>query len=137
MSLVLGLTRGAVILTAAGVLWATFGNKVGNEQVPVEQGYADPKYVVLEKPVNEKGNQEFFLNYDNGEVKVTLPITEGEQGPIVGYPAYNWNSMSLDTKAQLVESSWKELPLQTRKIILKNDLENMIDTYGGITPDGQ
>lgn len=132
MSLVATLTRGAVIATAAGVLYATAGGLLpfNKEERSVEPGFANPKYATVDKPVNENGNIEHFLVYDDGKVKVSLPIMEGPYGPLVGDAGYHWRSMGVEIKSSLVYGSWGELTTTTRKAVLKNELEKMIENYG-------
>lgn len=132
MSVLTALTKIAVIGSVGAVLYSTLlgGIPFGKPPAPVEQGYANPAQVKLYAPVNENGNRELFLTYENGEMKVSLPVLEGPNGPIVGDADYYWSSISSEIQSRLVEESWSELKTGTRKSILKGELEKMIENYG-------
>lgn len=98
--------------------------------VPIEEGYVNPKNVRIYSSVNDKGNRETFLNYESGETRLRLPIYAGPNGPLVGDASYYWGSITAETKSGLVEGSWSELLVDTRKSILKGELEKMIENYG-------
>ena len=95
----------------------------------IEDEFVNPKYVELQAPVNDFGNLEFYLDYDDGQLQIRFPITSGEFGPLVGDADYHWKSMSSDTKSRLVENSWQDLQVETRKSILTNELEQMLEKY--------
>ena len=132
MSVLTPIAKLAVIGAGVGIMGLAAANfcSVGVQSL-VEPGYVDPKMVELYKPKNEKGNLELYLSYMDGESKVALPIMTGPHGPIVGSPDYQWQSMDAETKSGLVSGSWNELNVDTRKSILRNDLEKMIEAYGG------
>src|SRR3989338_765745 len=131
MSVLTSITRIAVVGGAAGVIYtAAMGLMPDKTPVPVEQGYANPEHVKLHKPVNENGKREFFLNYDNGQEAVSLPIMAGPNGPLVGDADYYWKSIGDEVKSRLVGESWADINLETRKSILKGELERMIENYG-------
>jgi len=79
---------------------------------------------------NEDGNLEFFLKYDNGSSQVILPIISGPNGPMVGDSDYYWKSIGAEVRSRLVGESWLELKIETRKSILADELEKMIEKYG-------
>ena len=97
----------------------------------IEPGYVNPRNVELYSPKNEKGNLELYLSYLDGESNAALPVMAGPYGPVVGTPEYNWRSMDNLIKSELVGNNWYELDVDARKSIIKNDLEKMLETYGG------
>ena len=119
----LRLPQGALYFAAAGII----GNRTPD---PVEPGFANPAHVRLYKPKNENGNLEFFLNYEDGTEKISLPIKEGPIGPVVGDSAYMWGSMNDEDKSYLVKENWDGIQLETRKEIIKSSIDKIIETYG-------
>ncbi len=132
MSVVASLTKIAVIGGIGTLIYSAFsgGLPFTKPPVPIEQGYVNPKNVQIYSSVNDKGNREAFLNYENGEAKLRLPIFSGPNGPLVGDADYYWKSISTETKSSLVAGSWDGLRFETRKNILKGELEKMIEGYG-------
>lgn len=131
MSFVKPVTRIALIAAAAGAIYFAATGIVGNRTPdPVEPGFANPAHVQLYKPKNENGNIEFFLNYEDGTEKISLPIKEGPIGPVVGDSAYMWGSMNAEEKSGLVKENWGSLELETRKDIIRSSLDRIIETYG-------
>lgn len=147
MSILTPITRiallgGVASIAYAGIMAALPGS---NNQV-TEPGFANPANVELYKPKNESGRVELYLRYENGIESVILPIMSGPNGPVVGDADYNWGSMlpekqesivvdgwkglAQDMKSELVKSSWAELLPESRKLILKGELEKMIEKYG-------
>jgi len=124
----LALLGGAAALAAPYVIGAL---PINETPVSVEAGYANPEHVELHKPVNENGNLEFFLKYDDGTETTILPIMTGPNGPLVGDIDYYWQSIGDEVKSRLVEESWNDLDLGMRKGVIRNELENMIENYGG------
>lgn len=132
MSVLTPIAKMAVIGAGVGIIGlAAAGYCSGGAQPLVEPGYVDPKTVELYTPKNEKGNLELYLSYADGDSKVSLPIMTGPNGPVVGSPDYQWNNMDAETKSGLVGRSWNELNVDTRRSILRDDLEKMLETYGG------
>ena len=54
----------------------------------------------------------------------------GPNGPLVGDADYYWKSIGDEVKSRLVGESWADINLETRKSILKGELERMIENYG-------
>ncbi|MAG16208.1 hypothetical protein CMO88_04055 [Candidatus Woesearchaeota archaeon] len=135
MSLATVITRTLFGAAAAGILYATVGGALpfNKSDLQIESGFANPKYGALDTPVNENGNSEYFYNYDDGLIKVTLPIVDGPFGPLVGDSDYHWRSMDVETKSKLVDENWNDLQIETRKSILSNELETMIENYRGVS----
>ena len=146
MSVLTPITRIALICAAAGIIYMAGTTIIKNREPPtIEPGYANPSHVELYKPKNENGNTELYLTYENGTDKLSLPIKEGPQGPIVGNSDYLWNSMSEETKtryiaegwsgleteikSKLVQENWQDIQLETRKEILKTSLDKIIESY--------
>ncbi len=133
MSIATPLTRLAIIGGIAALGYSAIaggGLPFGGQPAPIEQGYVNPKNVKIYSSVNDKGNREAFLSYENGETTLKLPIFAGPNGPLVGDAGYYWSSISSEKKSGLVEGSWNNLQLGTRKSILKGELEKMIENYG-------
>ncbi len=132
MSVVGALTKIAVIGGIGALAYSALsgGLPFSKPPAPIEQGYVNPKNVAIYSSVNDKGNREAFLNYENGETKLRLPIFSGPNGPLVGDANYYWRSISMETKSGLVAESWNGLKFETRKNILKGELEKMIENYG-------
>ncbi len=133
MSIVGPLTKIAVIVGIGAVsyyLAVSGALPFGRPPAPIERGYANPEQVKLHAPVNKNGNRELFLTYESGEKKASLPVLEGPNGPLVGSAEYYWSSIGAEAKSLLVEGSWDELQLETRKSILKSSLEALIENYG-------
>ncbi len=132
MSVLTSLTKIAIVGGIAVVAYSAIsgGLPFNKPPIPIEPGYVNPKNVRIYSSVNDKGNMEALLNYENGETKLSLPIFSGPNGPLVGDAKYYWSSISKEVKSGLVEGSWSELQLSTRKSILKGELEKMIENYG-------
>ena len=131
MSIVTPIIR-FVLLGGATALAAPYviGVLPMNQTPPnTEDGFVNPEYVELQTPTNDFGNLELYLDYDDGQLQIRLPITSGEFGPTVGDADYHWSSMSPATKSRLVENSWQDLQVETRKSILTNELEQMLEKY--------
>ena len=132
MSVLTPIAKMAVIGAGVGIIGLAAASYCSGVAQPlVEPGYVDPKTVELYTPKNEKGNLELYLSYVDGDSKVSLPIMTGPNGPVVGSPDYQWNNMDAETKSGLVGRSWNELNVDTRRSILRDDLEKMLETYGG------
>ena len=147
MSLLNAATKVAVIgaAAAAGYFFAC-GNIDYFREKTTEPGFVNPSHVELYKPTNENGNVELFLNYENGTEKLSLPIKESINGPLVGSEDYQWSNMaqeikdayikdgwsglSSEIKSELVELNWDTLLIESRKNILKTSLEGLIENYG-------
>lgn len=119
---------GGIAVLAYGAI--SGGLPFAKQPAPIEEGYVNPKNVRIYSSVNDKGNRETFLNYENGGTKLSLPIFAGPNGPLVGDADYYWGSITTETKSGLVAGSWGELLVDTRKSILKGELEKMIENYG-------
>ncbi len=134
MSLLAPLTKVAVVGGIGALIYSAVsgGLPFGKPQAPIEQGYVNPKSVKVYSSVNDKGNVEAYLNYENGETNLRLPIFSGPKGPLVGDAKYYWASITAETKSSLVAGSWSELQASTRKSILKGELEKMIENYGRV-----
>ena len=146
MSILTPITRLALLGAAAGMIYMAGITVIKNREPPtIEPGYTNPAHVELYKPKNENGNTEFYLTYENGTDKLSLPIKEGPQGPIVGNSEYLWSSMSEETqtryitegwgglqteiKSTLVQENWQDIQLETRKEILRTSLDRIIENY--------
>ncbi len=125
------LTRIVVVGSVAALAYGTIsgGLPFAKPPAPIEEGYVNPKNVRIYNSLNDKGNRETFLNYENGEASLKLPIFAGPNGPLVGDATYYWGSITAETKSGLVEGGWGELKIETRKSILKGELEKMIENY--------
>ncbi len=147
MSILTPITRIALVASALGVTYAAITQVMpGRNPVQMEPGYVNPANVKFYKPKNDSGKTELYLKYEGGQGNVALPIMTGPSGPTVGSPEYNWNSFTVDkreqftsegwvqlkpeSKSKLVAGSWGDLLVDTRKIILKGELEAMIEKYG-------
>ncbi|MBI2664440.1 hypothetical protein HYX10_03810 [Candidatus Woesearchaeota archaeon] len=133
-SLVTPIVRGSIFLASAAMVLYTavaVGNPFSKTASPTEPGFVNAKYVAFESPVNEKGNAELYINYDNGEAKAVFPVREGPFGPLVGDANYHWRSMDSETRSALVERDFSSLQLDAQKRIFMAGLERMIENYDG------
>ena|SRR3989338_7531469 len=103
---------------------------VEKNETAIAPGYANPKYLDIEKKESESGILATLV-YDDGTKREELGIFLSESGIIVGSLESYWAKISAQAKSGLVEQSWDTLEVDTRKSILQNDLEKMIETYGG------
>ena len=102
---------------------------VRGDSYTMEAGYVDPKNVQIAKVKNQAGNVESFMDYKGANGSIKLAIREGPGGPLVGDADYNWKGITDDVKSRLVGGSWDHINIETRKTILKKDLDKLMESY--------
>ncbi|MCP3682299.1 MAG: hypothetical protein GY861_06375 [bacterium] len=151
----MGFLRTAKRVTLAGILLGTAAG-IGDhmnvkdyvfpektyEAEDVQSGYFNGTEIEYEE--NGDGKVEVFLTYENGNnERESLPIKDGEHGPLVGNADYFWNNLGEEQREQLfsnewcnlengaksglVENAWKELEPETKYELMIGELENLME----------
>ena len=147
MSILTPITRLALLAAAGGIAYTGLTAAIPEKELPpVEPGYVNPGHVELYTPVNETGNVELFLEYDNGFEQNLLPIMVGLNGPSIGTSDYQWGNMDDETKegfvqegfreledvvkSDLVSESWGDVLSATKLGILRDEFDKLLEHYG-------
>jgi len=148
MSILTPITR-LVLLAAAGGIAYVGVTAAMPDKVPeiIEPGFVNIAHVEFYDKKNADGNFELYLLYDNGTEQMSLPVMNAVNGPSIGSSDYQWSNIDGDTKtryvsegwenlgselkSELVVKTWNELLVESRVGILRRELADMLEMYGG------